>query len=89
MVFAQHQQETNTMSTAADIESILKLVDKHYREKMNQMKTERKGKARYTDKINTHAPSRWCVHNTFAYGEVLDPLKVHHGKNCRKVCRAH
>ena len=41
----------------ADFESILKPVDEGYRDKMNTMKTERKGKAPYTEKINTHAPS--------------------------------
>ena len=34
----------------SDIESILKPVDERYREKMNRMKTERKGK---TEKIHT------------------------------------
>ena len=41
----------------ADFESTLKPVDEGYRDKMNTMKTERKGKAPYTEKINTHAPS--------------------------------
>ena len=41
----------------ADFESILKPDDEHYREKMNKMKTEVKGKAPYTEKINTHVPS--------------------------------
>ena len=34
----------------ADFESIAKPVDERYREKMNRMKTERKGKAPYTEK---------------------------------------
>ena len=46
------------------------------------MKTERKGKASYTEKINTHVPSGWCVHSTFAYGDVPDPLKMYRGKDC-------
>ena len=49
---------------------------------MNTMKTERKGKAPYTEKINTHVPSGWCVHSTFAYGDVPDPLKMYRGKDC-------
>ena len=61
----------------ADFESILKPVDERCRDKMNTMKTERKRKAPYTEKINTHVRSRWCVHITFAYGHVPDPLKMY------------
>ena len=46
------------------------------------MKTERKGKAPYTKRIKTHVPSGWCVHSTFAYGYVCDPLKMYWGKDC-------
>ena len=66
----------------ADFESILKPVDERYKDRMNTMKTERKGKASYTEKINTHVPSGWCVHNTFAYGDFPDPLKMYRGKDC-------
>ena len=48
---------------------------------MNTMKAERKGKASYTEKINTYIPSGWCVHSTFAYGDVPDPLKMYQGKD--------
>ena len=37
----------------ADFESILKPVDEWYRDRMDTMKTERKGKAPHTEKINT------------------------------------
>ena len=37
--------------------SILKPVNEKYRNRMNTMKTEKKGKASYTEKINTHVPS--------------------------------
>ena len=66
----------------ADFESILKPVDERYRDKMNIMKTERKGKASYTEKINRHVPSGWCVHSTSAYGHVSDLLKMCRGKGC-------
>ena len=66
----------------ADFESILKPVDERYRDRMNTMKTERKGKASYTEKINTHVPSGWCVHSTFDYGDVSEPLKIYRGKDC-------
>ena len=66
----------------ADFESILKPVDEWYRDKMNTMKTDRKGKTPYTEKISTHVPSGWCVHSTFAYGDVSDPLKKYRGKDC-------
>ena len=65
-----------------DFESILKPVDERYRDRMNTMKTERKGKASYTEKINTYVPSGSCVHSTFAYGDVSDPLKMHRVKDC-------
>ena len=38
----------------AGFESILKAVDERYRDKMNRMKVGRKGKASYTENINTH-----------------------------------
>ena len=60
-----------------DFESILKSVDERYKNKVNRMKAGRKGKASYTEKINTHLPSGWCVHNSFAYGDVSDPLKMY------------
>ena len=49
---------------------------------MNIMKTDRKGKASYTEKINTHVLSGWCVHSTFAFGDAPDPLKMYQGKDC-------
>ena len=66
----------------AYFESILKPVSEQYRDTMNRMKAGRKGKASYTEKINTHVPSGWCVHSTFAYGDVSDPLKIYRGKDC-------
>ena len=66
----------------ADIENILKPVNERYRDKMNTMKAERKDKAPYTEKTNTHVPSGWCVQSTFAYGDVLKSLKMYRGKDC-------
>ena len=60
----------------AHFESILKPVDERYKDTINTMKTERKGKAAYTERINTHVPSGWCVRSTFAYGDVPDPLEM-------------
>ena len=59
----------------SDFESILKPIDERYRNKMNTMKAKRKGRVSYAEKINTHVPSGWCVHSTFAYGDVSAPLK--------------
>ena len=73
-----------TFMLYADFESILKPVDERYSEKINTIKTETKGKAPYTEKINTHIPSGWCVHSTFAYGDAPDPLKMYRGKACVK-----
>ena len=44
------------------------------------MKTQHKGKTAYTEKKNTHVPPGWSVSNLFAYGEVLDPMKMCCGK---------
>ena len=62
----------------SDFESILKPVDKRYRDKMNAMKAGRKGKALHTERISIG----WCVHSTFAYGDVPNPLKMYRGKDC-------
>ena len=64
----------------ADFESILKPVDLRYKDKMNQLKTVREGKASYTEKLNTHIPSGWCVYSKFAYGDVPDPMTDYRGK---------
>ena len=66
----------------ADSESILKPVNERYRDSMNTMKAERKGKTSYMEKINRHVPSGWCVHITFAYGDLPNPLKMYQGKDC-------
>ena len=66
----------------ADFESIAKPVYEWYKEKVNRMKTGRKVKAPYTEKISKHVPSGWCVHSTFAYGDVPNPLKMYRGKDC-------
>ena len=47
----------------ADFESILKPFDERYKDKLNTMKAERKDKAPYTEKINTHIPLGWCAQN--------------------------
>ena len=52
------------------------------RDKMNAMKAGGKGKAPYMEKISKHIPSEWCVHRTFAYGGVSEPLKMCRGKDC-------
>ena len=49
---------------------------------MNTINAERKGKAPYTEKINTNVPSGWCVHSTFDYGDMSDPLKMYRAKDC-------
>ena len=61
-----------------DFESILKPVNEQYRDKMNTLKAERKGKTAYMEKINIHVPPGWCLHSTFSYGDVTDPLKMYH-----------
>ena len=46
---------------------------------MNEIKTEKKGKAPYTGKI---VCTVWMIcTSTFAYGDVIDPLKMYRGKD--------
>ena len=65
----------------AEFKSILNPIDVQYREKMNKMKTERKGNKPYTEKIKSPLPSGWFIQRTFAYGDVPDSLKINRGKN--------
>ena len=71
----QYQFKVPFMLYAA-FEIILKQVGEQYRDKINGMKAERKGKVPYTEKISTHVPSGWCVYSSFAYGDAPDPLKT-------------
>ena len=36
----------------------------------------------YTNEVNQHTPSGWCVYSKFAYGDVDNPLRLHRGKDC-------
>ena len=36
----------------------------------------------YTERINKHIPSGFCVNGKFAYGKVENPLKVYRGEDC-------
>ena len=36
----------------------------------------------YTNEVNQHTPSGWCVHSKFAYREVITPLRTYRGKDC-------
>ena len=66
----------------ADFESILKPVEERYKDEMSRMKAERGVEASYTEKLNTHIPSGWCVYSKFAYGDVSDPMTDYRGKDC-------
>ena len=39
----------------------------------------------YTEGINKHVPSGFCVNSKFAYGKVENPLKVYRGEDCVEV----
>ena len=56
----------------ADFKSILKPVDEWYRDKINTMKAGRKGKASYTEKINTHVPS-----SVYAAPLIMEMFLIH------------
>ena len=36
----------------------------------------------YTNEVNQHMPSGWCVYSKFAYGYVDNPLRTYRGKDC-------
>ena len=56
----------------ADFESILELMDPVEPGSPNQP---------YTNEVNHHTPSGWCVYSKFAYGDVDDPLRTYRGKD--------
>ena len=36
----------------------------------------------YTNEVNQHTPSGWCVYSKFAYGDIDNPLRTYRGKDC-------
>ena len=36
----------------------------------------------YTNEVNQHTPSGWCVYSKFAYEDVDNPLRTYRGKDC-------
>ena len=36
----------------------------------------------YTNEVNQHTPSGWCVYSKFAYGDVINLLRLYRGKDC-------
>ena len=36
----------------------------------------------FTNEVNQHTPSGWCVYSKFAYGDVDNPLRTYRGKDC-------
>ena len=36
----------------------------------------------YTNEVNQHMPSGWCVYSKFAYGDVDNPVRTYRGKDC-------
>ena len=57
----------------ADFESILKPMDPVEPGSPSQP---------YTNEVNQHTPSGWCVYSKFAYGDVDNPLRTYRGNNC-------
>ena len=56
----------------ADFESILEPMDPVEPRSPNQP---------YTNEVNQHTPSGWCVYSKFAYGDVDNPLRTYRGKD--------
>ena len=57
----------------ADFESILGPMDPVETGSPNQP---------YTNEVNQHTPSGWCIYSKFAYGDVDDLLRLYRGKDC-------
>ena len=36
----------------------------------------------YTNEVNQHTPSGWCVYSKFAYGDINNSLRLYRGKDC-------
>ena len=36
----------------------------------------------YTNEVDQHTPSGWCVYSKFAYGDVDNPLRLYRGPDC-------
>ena len=36
----------------------------------------------YTNEVNQHMPSGWCVYSKFAYGDIVNLLRLYRGKDC-------
>ena len=36
----------------------------------------------YTNEVNQHKPSAWCVYRKFAYGDIDNPLRLYRGPDC-------
>ena len=60
----------------ADFESILEPMSPVERGSPNQP---------YTNEVNQHKPSGWCVYSKFAYRDVDNPLRTYRGKDCIKT----
>ena len=39
----------------------------------------------YTNEVNQHTPSGWCVYSKFANGDVDNPLRTYRGKDCTET----
>ena len=39
----------------------------------------------YTNDVNQHMPSGWCVYSKFAYGDIDNPLRIYRGKDCIEI----
>ena len=60
----------------ADFESILEPMDPVEPGSPNQP---------YTNEVNQHTPSGWCVYSKFAYGDVDNLLRTYRGKDCIEI----
>ena len=39
----------------------------------------------YTNEVDQHTPSGWCVYSKFAYGEIITPPRTYRGKIASKL----
>ena len=62
----------------ADFESILELIGPQGSASPNPNQP-------YTNEVNQHTPSGWCIYSKFAYGDIDNPLRTYRGKDCIKT----
>lgn len=60
----------------------LKTIRSAVKKKKKQLKNMQQSRTLYTENINAHVPSVWCVHGTVTDRDVTDQVKIYCIKSC-------